>query len=430
MMLITIAVCARRWPACVATIRIERRYGSLSEIAIPRRSAWIATGVAALLVFVGALAAGAPAELSDRFQEFKQPTNPGGSAARFESASGNGRWQYWGSAVDANATAPLIGIGPGTYEFWWAREGPLPGSIRDAHSLFVETLGELGVIGLALIAAAIGSVLIVGARRSLKAGAERRAMLAAATAGAAAFTVAAATDWVWEVAVLPVAFLLLAAAILGPEPENVRARQAGVRGRRWSALSIVLAIAAVVAIGIPMLASTKIEQSQESVRAGDLDQALESARDAHGLQPYAATPNLQEAQVLELRDELAQAAAAARRATEAEATNWKTWLILSRIQAKREHTSSSIRALQHARELSGDRFVELLDELAAGCELTVLGARSPLRAPDSIPLLKLVDAVVVVADLGKATQADAVSLKELLEALGSDVAGVVLVGSR
>ena len=60
----------------------------------------------------------------------------------------------------------------------------------------------------------------------------------------------------------------------------------------------------------------------------------------------------------------------------------------------------------------------------------MLGARSPLRAPDSIPLLKLVDAVVVVADLGKATQADAVSLKELLEALGSDVAGVVLVGSR
>ena len=98
--------------------------------------------------------------------------------------------------------------------------------------------------------------------------------------------------------------------------------------------------------------ATKIEQSRESVRAGDLDQALDSARDAHGLQPYAATPKLQEAQVLELRDELAQAAAAARRATEAEATNWKTWLILSRIQAKREHTSSSIRALQHARELN------------------------------------------------------------------------------
>ena len=48
------------------------------------------------------------------------------STQRFESASGNGRYQYWQSALDANATDPLKGIGPGTFEFWWAREGNDP----------------------------------------------------------------------------------------------------------------------------------------------------------------------------------------------------------------------------------------------------------------------------------------------------------------
>ena len=77
-----------------------------------------------------AVAAGAPGELADRWQEFKQPVDPGGGTARFESTAGNGRYQAWQAALDANATDPLVGIGPGTYEYWWAREG----TVSDLHS--------------------------------------------------------------------------------------------------------------------------------------------------------------------------------------------------------------------------------------------------------------------------------------------------------
>ena len=39
-------------------------------------------------------------------------------ADRFDAASGSGRYQLWDSALDANASEPLLGIGPGTFEFW------------------------------------------------------------------------------------------------------------------------------------------------------------------------------------------------------------------------------------------------------------------------------------------------------------------------
>ena len=103
----------------------------------------------AIVILAGV--AGLPGEASDRWQEFKSPEGTTNATTRFESFSGNGRYQWWGSAIDANSTAPLVGIGPGTFEFWWSQHGSIPGFIRDAHSLYLETLAELGIVGLALI---------------------------------------------------------------------------------------------------------------------------------------------------------------------------------------------------------------------------------------------------------------------------------------
>ena len=49
---------------------------------------------------------------------------------RFSSASGTGRYQLWESSLDAFSTDPLTGIGPGTFEFWWSREGTLTELLR------------------------------------------------------------------------------------------------------------------------------------------------------------------------------------------------------------------------------------------------------------------------------------------------------------
>ena len=109
-----------------------------------------------------ALAAGVPGKVSDGWESSRTRPCPHAGAERFDSAGGSGRYQFWQTALDANASEPLIGIGPGTFEFCWAREGSLPAFVRDAHSLYFETLAELGIVGLLLILALVVVPFVVG----------------------------------------------------------------------------------------------------------------------------------------------------------------------------------------------------------------------------------------------------------------------------
>jgi hypothetical protein len=42
-------------------------------------------------------------------------------------------------------------VGAAGYEPWWAQHGPLDYHVRNAHSLFVETGAELGIVGFLLL---------------------------------------------------------------------------------------------------------------------------------------------------------------------------------------------------------------------------------------------------------------------------------------
>ena len=90
------------------------------------------------------------------------------------SANGSGRWQFWESAVDAFQATPLLGHGAGSYEAWWAEHGSLAVFVRDAHSLYLETLAELGVLGFLLLVGGVSRSGLVTAlsRASAPAGAE------------------------------------------------------------------------------------------------------------------------------------------------------------------------------------------------------------------------------------------------------------------
>lgn len=302
----------------------------------------------AVAVAVGAgLAAGAPGEASDAWREFKQSDRVARDSSRLSSFSSNGRWPLWSSALEQNATAPLRGEGSGSFEAWWARIGTGRGFVRDAHSLYLETLGELGIAGLALIAGFLGWVLAVGTRRLALAAGEGRTQLAAALAGCAAFCLGAGFDWLWELAVVPVAFLLLASVLVGAgeprrRPLPVSARLAGVG----------LALAATVAIAIPLAAASSLQRSRAEVRAGDLGAALRAAADARRVEPYAAAPRLQEALVLERLGDLAAAEAAARGAVRREPVLWSGWAILSRIQAERGRARASLASYRRAKALN------------------------------------------------------------------------------
>lgn len=351
---ITLAVClvVGLVQAALANPRVERARPAWTRV--PKQRALLATAGAVVVLLIVALAVGAPGRVSNGWDEFRDGGGAGSGAGRLGSVAGQSRYQLWSAAMRENRTDPLIGTGSGTFEYWWARDGDTDETVRDTHSLYLQTLGELGIVGAALLAAFLAVFLIGGTQLLASGTALGRSQLAAAIAGFIAFCITAVFDWMWQIPVLPVSMLLLGAVMVGGAAEPRKED-----GKRGAALPLPLrlgaaaiALVAIVAMAIPLASSTLVRQSEADARGGDLSAALEKARSAQNVQPGAATPRLQQALVLEAEGELDAAAEAARAATERESTNWRTWLVLSRIEAERGKAAASVDAYREARSLN------------------------------------------------------------------------------
>jgi O-antigen ligase len=317
---------------------------------VSRQQSRVAMGVAVLVLLIAAVAFNAPSRAADGWDEFKGEGAPGKGAARLSSVAGESRYQFWSAAVDENASKPLTGTGSGTFEYWWTRNGSVPEIAHDTHSLYLQTLGELGIVGLLVLAAFLLAVLVGGARNVLRAG-RSRPELAAALAGCAAFCLTATSDWMWQIPVLAVALLLLAAVLVSAEERPEDGERSGLTLPLRAGI-VVAALVAIVVISIPLASMSLLRQSEADARAGDLSAALDAARSAQNVQPYAASPRLQQALLLESQGNLTTAAQAAEAATERESTNWRTWLVLSRIEAERGDAPAAVDSYRKARSLN------------------------------------------------------------------------------
>ena len=313
-----------------------------------RTKAAIAAGGVAVIVAVG-IAAGVPGEVSDGWERFKDP-EVSQDSGRLGSASGNGRYQYWDAAVQAYDSAPILGIGAGAFRYWWTREGTIPGEVVDAHSLYLESLGELGIVGFALIVALVGGALgVMGAATALSSR-RRRRELAAAFAAAFAFAVGAGLDWAWELPVLPVAFLIVVGAVLARPDDGEALDEPGSRGMRRGV--VVASLLAALVIVPPMLGATALRDGRERVAAGDLTGALNDANWGLRVEPYSGTAALQKALVLEQLGRITDGSALARKATRKEPTNWQAWLALSRMQNELSDFTKSAESYAKAKSLN------------------------------------------------------------------------------
>lgn len=322
----------------------------------PRAAGWALTLLAAAVV-AGAIAAADPAE---RLERFKKPPdavlleNPDFARAHLASGSGSGRWQYWNAAVDEFESAPALGGGAGSYEAWWTQKRPIAQPVRDAHSLYLETLGELGIVGFVLVLGIVGMGLVSGFRRSLRA--DAGGVAAAASASFAAYAVGAGVDWMWELTAVSLVGIVALAVVTGPAtgetPPPAAARLSPRIRLAAGAAAFVAVWALLSAQAVPLLADAKIEDSQAAVRRGDGRAALEDARAARNIQPWAATPYLQLALVEEQVGELDSARAHIGEAIDRDPRDWRLWLIASRIETKTGEVPAARRSLARARELN------------------------------------------------------------------------------
>jgi O-antigen ligase len=136
---------------------------------------------------------------------------PGGNepipagANRLTSVQTN-RSAYWKVAADVFAEHPLNGVGSGSFRVEWLQKRPFSETVRDAHSLPIETAAELGLVGLLALAAFIAGI-VLAARRGPP----------AAVAALGAFALHALLDWDWELPGLSLIAILLAARLLAAQ---------------------------------------------------------------------------------------------------------------------------------------------------------------------------------------------------------------------
>ena len=220
MLAMTLIVCAGVGliQAGIATVLTHGMRPGWTRLSRRQSLAFVLAGTFTLLIAAGAF--DAPGRLSHAWSDFKRQGSPGKGATRLNSVAGEGRYQFWSAAVREEQSKPLTGTGSGTFEYWWNRDGDIRASVIDAHSLYLQTLGELGIVGLALLATFLAAILLGGARATMRAGRRGRPQLAAALAGCAAFCLVASFDWVWQIPVLPVAMLLLAATLVSAETSS------------------------------------------------------------------------------------------------------------------------------------------------------------------------------------------------------------------
>src|SRR5579884_345977 len=317
----------------------------------PRRAAAMSAAVAVVLIAVFVAAHG-PRRLDHAWTRFKQPSAASlhsTSLSRFGTLSGNGRYTYWKVAVKALRGHVADGYGPGTFQQIWLPRAPFPSYVRNAHSLYVETLVETGVVGLVLLGGFMLLILAGAARAVRGSPPERRTHAAAVTAALAAFAVSCAFDWMWQVPVLPVAALLLAAAALVP----LRRRPAGAARRMAVRVALSAgAVAALIAIGIPLAQTTALRRSQADAAAGNTTAALSAAHDALRVEPRAASAQMQVALLLELQGRIPAAVVAARQAAADEPQNWEPWFVLARLEAEAGHARPALVAFRRARALN------------------------------------------------------------------------------
>ena len=335
-------------------------YALLASVvpAPPRASRAASTAFAAVLalVFVAAVFAAHPVRRYEHFKEIPPELTGASVQEHLFSTSGNGRWQWWTSAVDEWQTRPIEGRGAGSYEAWWAEHASIPAFVRDAHSLYLETLGELGLVGLALLLAFFVSCLVAGARRLAGRTEGERAAVAALLALVGAFLFEAGIDWMWELTVVSVVAILALGLLTGPATEPEFSGLQAVETRRGRPVFRIalaaIAFGLIVAEAIPLLANMEVRKSQDSVNSGNLVEALDQAESARSIQPWAASPYLQLALVQELGGRTDEALVSIETALEHDQSDWRLWLVAARIQTKAGEIADARQSLAKARELN------------------------------------------------------------------------------
>jgi O-antigen ligase/polysaccharide polymerase Wzy-like membrane protein len=288
-------------------------------------------------IVIAVVVAGGPGSLvggAARAFDAPPPDSSTGLNMHVVSLSGSVRGQLWEAAVRSFADRPLAGSGAGTYSRLWLIQREEAVTMRDAHSLYLETLAELGVAGLILLLALL-AIPLVAARRVLT-----TRYVPPLVGTYIALLSHAAIDWDWEMPVVVFAALVCGAAIVASARGTPRPL-----GRRVRLGATSLAVALAGCALVLLIGNRRLDSAADAANTGS--PALESrAHTAERWVPWSPDPPRWLAAAQLRRGNRAEARRLLRKALRRDSTDWSLWVemaVASDGSARRRAITEAVR---------------------------------------------------------------------------------------
>ena len=360
---VALAFAAGRWLARHDPALEHARLGRPSG----PRNAFAAAG-AALLILIGALAVserGVTGTIEHQWDDFTTVKSEESSdpSRVLRSNSGN-RWVWWKEAAGAFSDEPLKGWGAGSFPLIHRRYRQNGLSVRQAHSVPLQTLAETGVVGGVLALGGLALLAWAAAARLRQARGRERRYVAALACAALAWGIHMWFDWDSDIpgVTLPLLVFLGVLAARPPgapdaveavrPPEDARA-PAGPRGAGLLAGALILAALATSAY-LPWLADDKTAEATLLTAVGDeetLAVAAKSADEAMQLNPLSVDSVAAAVAIAQKRGRFEEVAELIEEAVDRQPENPDVWLRAYAVQRFIDDAPARIASVRRLLEL-------------------------------------------------------------------------------
>ena len=364
------------WAAITAIVLAAERRGERAAGSLGR----VATVLVALVLLAPVLAAVVQAPALERsarnqwhaFVHLSDSASSGSSAVQTRLFSGAGnRYDYWRVAWHAFAGDPVIGVGAGNFTAAYYAHRQTQESIQNPHSIELQALSELGIVGAGLLALLIAGG-VIGARR-LRTAARRsrahRTTMVGATGVAVVWMIDTSGDWMHLLpGVTAIALAALAVLCRSPragesiedEPSETSSRAADPGPDRSAGLPLrTLGLAACAAFAL-------VVGGASLLRSGLAQHYLNSAQSELSATPAAAIADASSSLRLDGAnldayyvkaagqarfDQAAAAHATLLAAARADSRDFVTWTLLGDLEVRRGNFRAARRYYSRAHSL-------------------------------------------------------------------------------
>jgi tetratricopeptide (TPR) repeat protein len=336
------ALAAVAWGAVLALA------GSAARAQRVRNSSRVVLGllVAALLAG-GVVAIGNPVDAArNGWEQFTALEQREGGAQRFTDLGGY-RYDHWRIALGQFQDHPLKGLGAGNYVSTYYLERRTGDYVRQPHSLELQILAELGLVGALLLLAFLGAVAWAAWRPPARSAAADRVVRPAALGIFVVWVAHTSVDWLFNIPGLT-GYAFVAAGVLLAKPlaDGARGRVSPV------AIAALLCVAMLAAaVGRHYGAALYRDRSAAELAAAPAE-ALADAERALALDPHDVDAYIVAAAAHARANRYAKARAALLEAARREPFNYVPWALLGDLATRRGDLEQARRDYARAKALN------------------------------------------------------------------------------